>query len=389
MKNYWVVFLLLSTPVLAVKQPVGVSFYNKTYSIFFDTSVLNTLKFSPGEGFFEKYYNHVENEIITEDLQASLDQIQRQDRLNDWLYYQLLHKTLRAILPKAKKHEITLLEWYLLCKKGFDVRIEFQLKNITLSVFTKDLVYGLQQAKRKGGYYVDITSHHNGIDYLKFSPMRVKWKPDKEVRTFSFALISIPNIFDALDFEKTLRFEHNGTRHMVNVKLNKGYVRFLRSYPEVSLNLHAQTPLSEVAYNSLMPYLKKEIAEMDTAQATRFLLSFTRTAFAMVHEEALKKSELKIFAPEECLFYPVSEPEDRSVLFTYLARQLLELDVLMLKFSKITMAAVNLSDSIGVKPIMHNDEFFTLCDPTDPQNKLELGEYPEGYLRKTPKLYLK
>ena len=87
--------------------------------------------------------------------------------------------------------------WFMLNKSGYETRLEFKGKDITISVFSFDLVYGVPQSKGKGGYFIDLTSFQNDIDYYKWEPFRLNFNPNKkeEIIPFSFAIPAQKNNF--------------------------------------------------------------------------------------------------------------------------------------------------------------------------------------------------
>ncbi|PCJ88707.1 MAG: hypothetical protein COA57_03120 [Flavobacteriales bacterium] len=367
-------------------KSVDVVFYSEKHTIFYHQSMLSFPKFIFEEGFFEYYHNYMDTAAIYEGLLQGLREIKEKRKLNDWLYYNLLRTTTDKILIKEKEHTKTLFNWFMLAKSGYDVRLELQGKKITLGIFTEDMVYGCPQSKTRGGYFVDITSFHNSINYEKFTPFRVKYRPNKKNRIpFSFSFDEAPDVYQKEIIQKTLEFKHDSEVISISVSIDNGYVEYLKKYPELGLVEHSKLPLSFKAYTSLVPSLKKHIFTNDTITQLRFLLSFTRTAFQYKKDEAVHNKKI-IYAPEETLLSDHSDYEDRAIMFRYLCKELLNINVKLIKMSKRTFAAVKLKRPIG-KPLIYETGQYTFLDPTNPKNELGIGEYPEGYERKSYKFY--
>ena len=72
----------------------------------------------------------------------------------------------------------------------------------------------------------------------------------------------------------------------------------------------------------------------------------------------------KYFFPEETLFYPFSDCEDRSILFAYLVSNLLGLDVVGLEFPGHAATAVRFNSDVRGDFIDYRNEKYIICDPT-------------------------
>ena len=71
------------------------------------------------------------------------------------------------------------------------------------------------------------------------------------------------------------------------------------------------------------------------------------------------------FFTEETLFFPYCDCEDRSVLYAYLVRELLGLEVVGLVFPGHAATAVKFKDrSIDGDYITYQGEKYVICDPT-------------------------
>lgn len=364
-----------------------VDFYGTKQTLFYNNSVLEQPDYSSKESFIPFYYLYVDSLIVYEGLFDNLQRIKRKKKLNDWLYYNLIHNSVMTILEKEREAIQNLFTWFILSKSGYSTKVEYKGKDVTIHVYTNDLIYGVPQTRSKGGYWVDLTSFRNTINYEKFVPFKVDFYPNKEDgKFFSFALNEIPQVFESKAIQKELVYEHQGNTFKINGIFDKGYADFLNQYPEFSLSLHARTPISDLARKSLVDELKTRINTQDTLEAVRHLLSFTRTAFKYKSdlaiddniEESEENLEKVIFFPEEVLLSDFSDYEDRSVLFCYLAKEVMGMNPILLKISKITSVALSFGDTIG-RPIAHNNLIYALCEPTDPENLLEIGQFPKKY----------
>lgn len=98
-------------------------------------------------------------------------------------------------------------------------------------------------------------------------------------------------------------------------------------------------------------------------EAVNMLLRFVQTAFSYQTDKEQFNYE-KVFFPEETLFYPYSDCEDRTILFSFLVKHLLKLDVIALRYSDHMAAAVEFSSQPKLDGFVHKNRHYTFADPT-------------------------
>lgn len=426
MKKLFFAFILFSSSgVFAETKTAEVPFFNKIIPVVYDSSMVFEFPYKPNDdGYFEAYYERFETslfEIFLKNIQAQKQELQ----LNDWLYFHLLKNSINIIFSSQKEHMKNLVLWFMLSKSGYETRIEFKGKEITVSVFSYDLVYGVPQSKGKGGYYIDLTSFGNEVDYKKWVPYRLNFNPNKGsvIIPFSFIIPAkpapavsanpnytlkpdtvpaqvaevraeerlLPRIIESNIVEKEIFFTHNGNEFSVKIPVDSGYVEFLKDYPELSVLKHTELGLSPAAYNALIPYLKKKTEEMDSVRCVRFIMSFCRTGFLSKKDELAfaetpyfgNAGQKVIFAPEESLFNKYVDSEDISVLFYYLTKEVLNPDMVLLKFGKQISVAVGFSRKIG-NPISYEGKIYALCDVSENDDSVDIGQAPKSLAGKSP-----
>jgi hypothetical protein len=73
----------------------------------------------------------------------------------------------------------------------------------------------------------------------------------------------------------------------------------------------------------------------------------------------------RVFYAEETLFYPYSDTEDRSILFSRLVRDVVGLDVLLVYYPGHLATAVCFTDeAIKGAYYVYKGHHFVVCDPT-------------------------
>ena len=72
----------------------------------------------------------------------------------------------------------------------------------------------------------------------------------------------------------------------------------------------------------------------------------------------------KFYFPEDILFYPYSDCEDRAIFFSYLVKTLLKLDVVGLDYKTHVATAIKFNSNINGDYVLINNERYIICDPT-------------------------
>ena len=140
-------------------------------------------------------------------------------------------------------------------------------------------------------------------------------------------------------------------------------VTFFKSYPQTQLDIYFKAPISAEANSSLLSALRPYIENKSELEAVNFLLRFVQTAFSYQTDDRQFGRE-KYLMPEETIFYPNSDCEDRAILFAYLVKHLLGMPVVGLDYPGHIATAVMFSTPVSGKSVSSSGKGFTICDPT-------------------------
>ena len=121
--------------------------------------------------------------------------------------------------------------------------------------------------------------------------------------------------------------------------------------------------MSRKIKRNLYPNLKKQISGKTELEAANILLNFVQTAFDYQTDQEQFGYERPLFG-DELFFYPYSDCEDRSILYSILVHDLLHLDVVMLLYPGHLATAVRFTDEVPGYYFMVNGGKYVLCDPT-------------------------
>ncbi len=258
------------------------------------------------------------------DLVSQLQTYKTNLNLNDYAYYLLLKQFAQTLYPDSETGE-DLLVWNLMTRSGFKTRIAYADNKLSLMIPSYYTLYSKSFLKTGGlNYYL---MRNIGNDIYTYD----KDYPDA-TNLMDFAINSPLNLNKKVD-QKTVDFSFNGKSYSFNFYINQNLIDFYKEYPQVDINTYFDAAVSpetkESIYESFIPVLE----EMSETEAVSFLLKFVQTAFDYQTDQQQFYKE-KFFFPEEVFFYPYSDCEDRSILFAYLVKTLLNNKIIGIEYPR-------------------------------------------------------
>lgn len=306
-------------------------------------------------------------------LVQKLKQFKEKNRLDDWLYYQIIRRAADQLAPKSSDYTLyTLFKWYLLSESGYNAILTYSGDKILFYVLSSENIYNIPIRKEGDKTYVCLNYHDYGsIDFTRDSFRKIDMPVVTGQNAFSYAVSSIPDL-KKTNSEKELNFTYNNSEYHFKIKLNPSISTYFRNYPSTDYEKHFNIPLSKETYNSLIPALKKYIRGMNVKSGVDFLMHFTRYSF-LFKADTEKYGMEKINSPEMTLLSDYSDCEDRVSLFYCLVKELYDLPMIVVVYPKHVSIAVHFDKSFG-KTIDYNGRKFTICEPTAQETDLRLGE---------------
>lgn len=277
--------------------------------------------------------------------------------LNDWGYIELT-KTLACEFLGKGTNEAVIMQIYLLVQSGYKVRIARGNGNLVPLIPFSDVVYGYSYMTLGGERYYLISDDKGGGSYSVFNE---KFNGEK---TPSLHLSQEPKFAEAPTTPKTFTSKRYSAVS-AEVSTNKNLIEFYNNYPVTEFwNEYAKASLSKEVKKTLYPPLKKEIAGKTPVEAATILLNFVQTAFAYKTDGEQFGYERPLFG-DEMFYYPYSDCEDRSILFTILVHDLLRLDIVMLEYPNHLATAVHFpKEDVSGYYVLFNGDKYVVCDPT-------------------------
>jgi hypothetical protein len=131
------------------------------------------------------------------------------------------------------------------------------------------------------------------------------------------------------------------------------------STDKIYFDADVSADLKQSLYKGLAPLLKGKSEE----EAVNIILRFVQTAFKYKTDQQQFGYE-KYFLPDETIYYPYCDCEDRSVLFAYLVRNLLGLEVVGLDYPGHIATAVHFKSNVKGDSFIFSGKRYVIADPT-------------------------
>mgnify|MGYP003296526217 CR=1 FL=1 len=139
-------------------------------------------------------------------------------------------------------------------------------------------------------------------------------------------------------------------------------LNFYSSYPQTSFPVYAKATPDKCFSNTLLQSLSGKIKGLNQVEALGQILKMMHNDFAYKTDTEQFGYE-KVFFCEENFQYSYNDCEDRAILFSFIVRSLLGLDVILLEYSNHVNCAVAV-DGVdkGMYVNLHGRKFY-VCDP--------------------------
>ena len=335
-----------------------VDYFGKEITFYYDPAFKRSLPYRLNETALSNFWS----ELSKTEYEPLLEQLNRQAKalhLNDWGYAVLTNKLAEQIYPTSTNKQ-ALFSWFVLTKAGFSSRVAYNERNVYLLVPSKQRLYEVTYFTFDNERYYAINFDGNNsrpgnvYTYDGHYPDANK-KLDMSMRTRAAKGSAVE--------KRHLSFEYGGQSYNIEANYEQTRVDFLNTYPQLDLEIYFASEVGEAAESPLLQQLAKELEGMSEQEGVNFLLRFVQTSFKYSTDEKQFGKENYLF-PEETIFYPYSDCEDRSVLFAWLVKRLLGLEVVGLNYPGHVATAVQLKHTAEGDSVIYNGKRYTVADPT-------------------------
>lgn len=332
------------------------------------TKLIDDLKWSRVAKSLIKYINYTANSA----------------NLNDYLTYRLLSDYVDALLPHAHNSVRAAFKQHIFDQMGFRTRLGLNpmgdgvvFLSFAQPVYDMKMVYDAPFR-----YYAipdgdidfsdeisaDFTllkltsnAHFNRSVNLILNPLKIKNSPQK--------------------------FEFTDGQLTINGEVNANLRDILYKYPRMNVDDVFNCTLQQDLRDTIVAQLKQQLDGKKQKEAVNTLLSFIQNAFPYQTDEELHGFEKPYFL-EEMFLQPASDCEDRSILYSYLLKEVLGVPNVIIGYGDHVAVAVHLDNSAvrGAKIEVDGNDYY-ISDPT--YTGARTGRVMPGYEDQTPEVYFK
>lgn len=280
---------------------------------------------------------------------------------NDWAAAVFIRRYADSLT--SNENTQTALTWFLLNKVGYTVHVGYHGNRLVLIAPATTRVYAVPRYTMEGSrlaFYM--------MDYLNRNTSGIRsihtYAADDAAPEASLELFmrDIPLAEPSVS-ERTVRFATLDRAVEATIRFDNNKVDFFRTYPQTELGVFFNAAPSAVFESSVRAALEPLLEGRSQGDQLNILLRFVQTAFEY-KTDTQQFGRQRFMTPDEIMFYPYSDCDDRAILFAYLVRTLLGLEVIGLEYSTHVATAVRADASLQGDRIVHNGNSYLVCDPT-------------------------
>ena len=301
--------------------------------------------------------NRVDNAVLS--LQSLSDEL----GLNDWFKFELVRSYTDRLLSESSPADRVLLEHLLLVNMGYDVRLARTEQQLLLLVPIEQEVYERYFIKIGGkDYYLfyddlEFNPDEKSVVYPCDPSKKLCGKGQALSLLFKDRPLNISSDQDQLcDFD-------DGQIH-VSCMVNPCVMAMLRNYPLMDMQCYASSVVLPQFRQTILNQLIPQLEGMSQCDAADALLHFVQYVFGYEDDIEYHGQE-KINFIEENFYYDKNDCDDRSILYAFLIKALLGLDVQFVHYPGHECTAVRFTDCFTRGyGYYYGDDYYLICDPS-------------------------
>lgn len=303
-----------------------------------------------------------------------VDCLKLRDKMNlcDFAYLQMLDVLCDEFLGEDT-NESVFLRAFIYCQSGYKMRFGLSADNKQLLmafsshhlIYTQNLIGNVKMTKTQSTLPPYVYLYDCEVSSYYESPAIFE-----NEQPLSLIVDSAPLFAESDTEERKIE-----SRRYINMSFtaseNKNLMDFYATYPPsthsnnmmTQWSIYANAPVSETVKENLYEPMKKSLEGLSPYDAVSYLLNWAQTGFEYKLDSEVWGGE-RIFFMEETLYYPYSDCEDRSILLARVVRDLLGLDVILLKYPSHLSTAIAIPGEVSGAYYEHKGKNYFVCDPT-------------------------
>lgn len=295
--------------------------------------------------------------------------IKKQLNLNDWAVYCLVNQIANKLFPDNNGDK-SLFSCFILTHIGYDVKLGRtnyspdldKSRLVILMPFTSEIFNQNRIDIQNKTYYIEPLERKMTLP-----------KGDKIYsyqKNFSLAknnvnlyMKSLPQ-FGSTIIQRKINSPYSDMNFLM--RCVKGLVDFYNTYPDTEISVYLNTPLSHELKKSLDSALQplKISRQSDTVKIEKLLKWF-------YHSFSYKEDTIdKVLFAEQSPLQKHTDCEDRAIFFARIAKEILNLDVVLFEFDKHIAAGIYLNSKQTGYSQSFKGKRYIICDPSSKECKV-------------------
>ena len=280
--------------------------------------------------------------------------VKKELNLNDWGIFLFVREASKTLC--TDENAAVVMQQFLLNELGYKSKMARRAdrNQMLLFVAADCQVYGHPYFTKDGLNYYNLTSNESCQFYMcqEDSP-KAKSKLNMQV-----------NHAPALNAGMVNSVHKNRSGSVaVSVDVPKSLMEFYGSMPQCDYSVYVNAEVNPSVASKVLSTLAPLVNGKGEAEAANLLINFVQTGFQYATDQEQFGYE-KPFFVEELFYYPYCDYEDRSVLYSYLVRNLLKLDVVLLDYPNHIATAVCFNENVSGDFVTVGGKKYVVCDPT-------------------------
>ena len=280
--------------------------------------------------------------------------VKKELNLNDWGIFLFVREASKTLC--TDENAAVVMQQFMLNELGYKSKMARRAdrNQMLLFVAADCQVYGHPYFTKDGLNYYNLTSNESCQFYMcqEDSP-KAKSKLNMQV-----------NHAPALNAGMVNSVHKNRSGSVaVSVDVPKSLMEFYGSMPQCDYSVYVNAEVNPSVASKVLSTLAPLVNGKGEAEAANLLINFVQTGFQYATDQEQFGYE-KPFFVEELFYYPYCDCEDRSVLYSYLVRNLLKLDVVLLDYPNHIATAVCFNENVSGDFVTVGGKKYVVCDPT-------------------------
>lgn len=344
-------------PEVKKGKKVHFRYYGQPLEYYYDPSIKKTLSNPISKDNISDYWAAISNSQF-EGVIKQLEKTRKAMELNDWGYALLVDSLSQKLF--RNKNDKTLFTWFVLVKSGYNARVAHDRSDIFLLIPSRQKIYDVVYFDMSGTRYYALGFKGERVNVKRVHTYEGGYPDAQQALN-----LAIERDFKIKRKEKVrrLHFNYDGKYYQVKLKYDLNTVKFFETYPQMEIDQYFRSSVNSYTAGPVLEQLGKIVDGKDEVEAVNILLRFVQTSFKYATDQKQFGQENYLF-PEETMHYTYSDCEDRSVLFAWLVRNLLDLDVVGLSYPGHIATAVKFRESVKGDEVNYKGQTYIISDPT-------------------------